>query len=228
MTPTNLSHEHPGTDAETHKSPYIKVFLWLAVFTAIEYFYARWQKDAFAPLVLGLMVCAVIKASMVGWYFMHLKFEQRWVYYMLVPAGILACVFIFALTPDIALQPDIRRRAVRGRAGRRGLRPARAGESLSRIDSCPQMTQMRGSKIKSSSDLTGHPRHLRMNPSCRRAAVITSYRLGSAIVLARSSRPGILPGGRRAAARPVAGGSRPRRRGVPARPVPATERSGRA
>ena len=37
-----------------------------------------------------------------GWYFMHLKFEKHWVYFMLVPAGILACVLIFALIPDIA------------------------------------------------------------------------------------------------------------------------------
>ena len=29
---------------------------------------------------------------MVGWYFMHLKFEGNWVYGMLVPAGILAMI----------------------------------------------------------------------------------------------------------------------------------------
>jgi cytochrome c oxidase subunit 4 len=103
MTQTNLTHEQE-MHVESH-APYIKVFLWLAFFTAVEYFYARWQKDSFAPLVMGLMLFAVIKASMVGWFFMHLKFEGRWVYYMLVPAGILACVFIFALTPDIAMQP---------------------------------------------------------------------------------------------------------------------------
>ena len=103
MTQTNLTHEQEMR-VESH-APYIKVFLWLAFFTAVEYFYARWRKDSFASLVTGLMLFAVIKASMVGWFFMHLKFEGRWVYYMLVPAGILACVFIFALTPDIAMQP---------------------------------------------------------------------------------------------------------------------------
>jgi cytochrome c oxidase subunit IV len=103
MAETNLTHDQE-MHVESH-APYIKVFLWLALFTAIEYFYARWQKDSFAPLVMGLMLCAVIKASMVGWFFMHLKFEGRWVYYMLVPAGFLAAVFIFALTPDIAMQP---------------------------------------------------------------------------------------------------------------------------
>lgn len=89
---------------ESH-APYIKVFLALAVFTAIEYFYARIFKDAFTPLVLGLMLWALIKASLVGWYFMHLKFEGRWVYFMLIPASILAAVLILALMPDMVLGP---------------------------------------------------------------------------------------------------------------------------
>ncbi len=89
---------------ESH-APYLKVFAALAVFTAIEYFYARIFKDAFLVLVLGLLFWAVIKASMVGWYFMHLKFEGNWVYYMLVPAGILAIILTCALIPDVAMQP---------------------------------------------------------------------------------------------------------------------------
>ena len=103
MAETNLTHDQE-MHVESH-APYLKVFFALAIFTAIEYFYARAFKDSFTPLVLGLMLWAVIKASMVGWYFMHLKFEGRWVYYMLVPAGFLAMVFIFALSPDIAMSP---------------------------------------------------------------------------------------------------------------------------
>lgn len=89
---------------ESH-APYLKVFAGLAVLTAIEYFYAHIFKDSFAVLVLGLMFWAVVKASMVGWYFMHLKFEGKWVYYMLVPAGILAIILTVALVPDLAMQP---------------------------------------------------------------------------------------------------------------------------
>jgi cytochrome c oxidase subunit IV len=89
---------------ESH-APYLKVFAALAVFTAIEYFYAHIFKDSFGLLVSGLMFWAVIKASMVGWYFMHLKFEGKWVYYMLVPAGILAIIVTCALIPDLAMQP---------------------------------------------------------------------------------------------------------------------------
>jgi cytochrome c oxidase subunit 4 len=89
---------------EAH-APYLKVFTALAVFTAIEYFWAHIFKDNFGLLIFGLLFWAVIKASMVGWYFMHLKFEGNWVYAMLVPAGILAVILTCALIPDVAMQP---------------------------------------------------------------------------------------------------------------------------
>jgi hypothetical protein len=58
------------------------------------------------PLILGLMILAITKAALVGIYFMHLKYEGNWVYFMLVPAAFLAAVFIFALYPDIGMQPQ--------------------------------------------------------------------------------------------------------------------------
>ncbi len=91
-------------EAESH-APYLKVWLGLLVFTVVEYFYARIFKDYFTILVLGLMFLALIKAGMVGWYFMHLKFEGKWVYAMLIPAGFLAAVLTLALFPDVAMQP---------------------------------------------------------------------------------------------------------------------------
>ena len=64
---------------ESH-APYLKVFFGLAVLTLIEYFYARIFKDYFTLLILGLLALAIIKAAMVGWFFMHLKFEGKWIY----------------------------------------------------------------------------------------------------------------------------------------------------
>jgi cytochrome c oxidase subunit 4 len=100
MAETHLT-ESQEMEVESH-APYLKVWATLAVFTAIEYFWAQFFKDSFAPLVIGLLFWAVLKASLVGWYFMHLKFEGRWVYGFLVPAGLLAMVILFALVPDIA------------------------------------------------------------------------------------------------------------------------------
>jgi cytochrome c oxidase subunit IV len=104
MTEKNLTHDQE-MHIESH-APYIKVWAALAVFTVIEYLFAMWLKDTFFALVATLMTCAVIKAALVGWYFMHLKFEGKWVYVMLIPAGILAMVLIFGLIPDIAMQPQ--------------------------------------------------------------------------------------------------------------------------
>jgi cytochrome c oxidase subunit IV len=101
---TALQHEH----AESHVRTYLKVFVALLVFTILEYFYAKFASRFqfhIALLILGLMALAIIKATLVAMYFMHLKWEGKWVYLMLVPAGILVLVFIGALTPDIALQP---------------------------------------------------------------------------------------------------------------------------
>jgi cytochrome c oxidase subunit 4 len=101
---TNLTHAQE-MHVESH-APYIRVWAALAVFTVIEYFLALWLKDSFYTLIVTLMTCALIKAGLVGWYFMHLKFEGKWVYAMLIPAGILVMVFIFGLIPDIANQPQ--------------------------------------------------------------------------------------------------------------------------
>src|SRR4051794_34479699 len=104
MAPTNLTHDKEMA-VEPHTSQYMKVFVALLIFTIMEYCYAKYLHVAFFTLVAGLMSMAIIKATLVGLYFMHLKFEGKWVYGMLIPAGILAMVLTFALVPDVAMQP---------------------------------------------------------------------------------------------------------------------------
>jgi cytochrome c oxidase subunit 4 len=53
-----------------------------------------------AVLVLSV---AVAKAQYVMRYFMHLKFEGRWKFVLLLPTAILACGIPLALAPDIGL-----------------------------------------------------------------------------------------------------------------------------
>ena len=103
-TNTNLTHDQE-MDVESHTSQYMKVFGALLVFTIMEYCYAKYMRVSFFSLVLGLMTMAIIKATLVGLYFMHLKFEGKWVFGMLIPAAILAMVLTFALVPDVAMQP---------------------------------------------------------------------------------------------------------------------------
>ena len=116
MAETNLTHDQE-MHVESH-APYIKVFLGAGRLHGDRILLRpRLQGRVHHPGA-GPDVLAVIKASMVGWYFMHLKFEGRWVYYMLVPAGILA------LRPD--LRPDARHRDA-------ARRPTRTAEDERRL-----------------------------------------------------------------------------------------------
>jgi cytochrome c oxidase subunit IV len=104
MTEHNLTPEQER-HIESH-APYMKVFWSLLVLTVLEYAYARFLESRlpFAYLVAGLMVLAIIKAFLVGWFFMHLKFEGRWVYLMLVPVCFLAVALVTGLAPDMAFR----------------------------------------------------------------------------------------------------------------------------
>jgi cytochrome c oxidase subunit 4 len=90
--------------AESH-APYIRVWAILAALTLTEYFYAMIFKDHFLLLVFGLLSMALVKAGMVGWFFMHLKFERKWVYLLIIPACIMAIFLTLALYPDMAMKP---------------------------------------------------------------------------------------------------------------------------
>jgi len=92
-------------EIESHNSTYLKVFLALLVFTVLEYGFALLVQGHFLALVLGLSALAITKATLVALFFMHLKFEGRWVYALLVPTGILAAALVLALYPDIGLHP---------------------------------------------------------------------------------------------------------------------------
>ncbi len=91
-------------DVESH-APYMRVWAILAILTLIEYFYAMIFKDHFLSLVLGLVCLALVKAGMVGWYFMHLKFERKWVYLLIIPACVMAVFLTLMLYPDMAMKP---------------------------------------------------------------------------------------------------------------------------
>ena len=99
MSASEVAAEHA---TESH-APYLKVWAGLAILTLVEYYYASIFKSQFLILLLGLLFLAVVKAGMVGWYFMHLKFEGKWKYLLLSPTIILAMGLPLALLPDIGV-----------------------------------------------------------------------------------------------------------------------------
>lgn len=99
-TPTTIAVSE--VEHTSHVAVYLRVFLALLALTVGEYFYAKWFADAnFAVLVGGLLLMAGVKAGLVGMYFMHLIFEGRWKYLMLIPTAFLAAIAVLALVPDV-------------------------------------------------------------------------------------------------------------------------------
>ncbi len=90
---------------EAHRRPYVYVFVVLAVFTLIEVFISGIQGLAALDRITILISLATAKASLVVAYYMHLRYEPRWL--MLIPFGGLALVFILvaALTASTGHVP---------------------------------------------------------------------------------------------------------------------------
>jgi cytochrome c oxidase subunit 4 len=103
MEPTFASHDSQE-QAEAH-APYLQVWIALLILTVAEYIWARWLAGTTLLLIAGLLTMAAIKAGLVGLYFMHVKFEGKWVYALIVPAFFMAAVVVLGLVPDIAFHP---------------------------------------------------------------------------------------------------------------------------
>ena len=95
-----------GAVEEPVKRPYVYVFVVLAVVTMVEV-YISMQDLASIDRVSILVVLATFKASLVAAYYMHLRYEPRWI--MLIPFAALALVFILvaALTASTGTLPPI-------------------------------------------------------------------------------------------------------------------------
>jgi caa(3)-type oxidase subunit IV len=101
---------HSETHHGGHHHPnYLAVFGVLVVLTAVSF----WTVSSLWPLDKGtghtlVMLVAVLKATLVAMYFMHLKFDWFKLYVMIVPALLLGTVAICALLPDITFSQEIK------------------------------------------------------------------------------------------------------------------------
>jgi cytochrome c oxidase subunit 4 len=102
MAQAHDTHAHHGPDFKL----YMVVAFALSVFTITSFIFNYMYRTNFITantsflLILGV---AIIKAVLVGMYFMHLKFEWGKLYFMIIPAFILAAMFAVVLLPDIVL-----------------------------------------------------------------------------------------------------------------------------
>lgn len=96
-----------GTEAHAVKRPYVLVFVALAAITAVEVFISQMGSIGNELRITLLIILAVTKGSLVVAYYMHLKYEPRWM--LLIPFGALALVFILvaALTASTGTAPAL-------------------------------------------------------------------------------------------------------------------------
>ncbi|MDG3006606.1 cytochrome C oxidase subunit IV family protein [Paludisphaera mucosa] len=105
VVPSTPAQVDAAADVESH-APYMKVLLGLLVLTILEYGFARVFKDSSGPLIFGLVLLASVKAALVAWYFMHLKFERLWVFLVIAPAFVLALILTALLFPDFVMRTE--------------------------------------------------------------------------------------------------------------------------
>ena len=97
-------HEEPHGHTEPlphHHVPYFLIFGILVVLTAITVAVAFIDIRSEIAKVLLALTIASIKASAVALFFMHLKFEGKLVYLILIVPLLLCVLLVVALIPDI-------------------------------------------------------------------------------------------------------------------------------
>lgn len=101
MNPEHDEAVKPAEEAHHHDAPYMAVFFWLVVLTAIEVFpifteiYFDWTPIPHNIWVPVLLILAIAKATLVALYYMHLRYDKPWLVWMLM--GPLAFAMLFGL-----------------------------------------------------------------------------------------------------------------------------------
>lgn len=96
--------------SEDHKHPnYMLIWVVLLVLTVLEVAAAYLpgilpeMKETIIYITIFLLLgMAFVKAGLVAWYFMHLKFEQKNFVLIVSFPLVLACVLVILLWPDVA------------------------------------------------------------------------------------------------------------------------------
>jgi caa(3)-type oxidase subunit IV len=98
--------ESHSTGHDSGVRAYLVIFAALIVFTIVSFVVnsavrsQSMQSNTGFVIILGVAIC---KAVLVAMFFMHLKFDWKRVYFMIVPVMILGTMMVIVLLPDIVL-----------------------------------------------------------------------------------------------------------------------------
>lgn len=102
MDDTHATTNHGGTGA----MPYLVIFGALVIFTAVSFIVNGAVRGGSVAAPTGftiILAVAVCKALLVAIFFMHLKFDWKRVYFMIVPVLILGTMMLIVFLPDMVL-----------------------------------------------------------------------------------------------------------------------------
>ena len=102
MSEAHDPHAHHGPNVKA----YLIVFGALSVFTTLSFVFNTLANQGVITHMTSaaiIMLIAVIKAVLVAMIFMHLKWDWRFLYFLLIPVFIMGAMMMMVLMPDIVL-----------------------------------------------------------------------------------------------------------------------------
>src|SRR5687767_11049021 len=97
MTPT----QEAAYEEDAPFGAYMAVFAALCVFTAVSFIVNAIFGAGNLTGAAIIMGVAVVKATLVAMYFMHLAFDWKKLYFIIIPLMILTVMMVIVLLPDI-------------------------------------------------------------------------------------------------------------------------------
>jgi caa(3)-type oxidase subunit IV len=97
---------HAGEHAGPNTRLYLIIGACLAVFTGTSFLFNYLERHGTMSVMQAfylILGTAVIKAILVAMFFMHLKFEWGKLYFMIIPALIIATMMVIVFLPDQVL-----------------------------------------------------------------------------------------------------------------------------
>ncbi len=101
MADTHHAGEHHGSLFRA----YMIIAIILAICTSLSFLF----NQAISVKVLAfflILAVAITKAVLVALYFMHLKWDWKMLYFLIIPAFILGTMMMIVLMPDILINPS--------------------------------------------------------------------------------------------------------------------------
>ena len=92
--------EHSGHQPHIDRKEYWIIFAWLFVLTILEVGVVYVPGIGTAMLISALVLMAIVKAALVGWFFMHLGHETPELRWTVVIPALMASLYAFVLIAE--------------------------------------------------------------------------------------------------------------------------------